>query len=315
MSGFEFLTIIIGFVFVVVVIYLAKGLVIVQQSESMVIERLGEYSRTLEQGLHLLIPFVDNARLFEVREKRGLEDGSVVVVPRMTKRIDRREQVLDLASVPVITRDNVTVSVDTAIYLQIIQPKDAVLSVANLFQAVETLAQTTLRSKVGEMELDKLLESRSEINSALTLVMDEVGNKWGCKVNRAEVQGIAVPHDVEESMRKQMAAERQRRATVTAAEGEKQAAIARAEGDKQAAVLRAQGQREAIRTLMDATKNSDSVNEKDIISYLLALDYIQTLPTIAKDGERVFLPYEATALLGSVGGIKDLFTVMSAPKG
>ena len=284
-------------------IFLAKGLVIVQQSEAMVIERLGEYSRTLEQGLHLLIPFIDQPRAIQMRRYQTI-DGVQVPITAETIRIDRREIVADFPKIPVITKDNVTVLVDAALYFQIITPKDAVLAVENLIQAIETLTQTSLRSKVGEMELDRLLESRSEINNALTLTLDEAGNKWGTKINRVEVQNIIVPEEVEQAMRKQMSAERERRATVTAAQGEKEAQINVAEGEKQAAILRAEGQRQAIRTIMEAT--GTTVKEEQILSYLIALEYMKTLPEIAKEGERVFLPYEASSLLGSIGSIKDL---------
>ena len=286
-----------------VAIFFIKGLVIVQQSEAMVIERLGQYSRTLDQGLHLLIPFIDRPRPIKMRRYQTL-DGQQLPVTQETIRVDRREIVADFPKIPVITKDNVTVLVDAALYFQIITPKDAVLAVENLIQAIETLTQTSLRSKVGEMELDKLLESRADINTALTLTLDEAGNKWGTKINRVEVQNIIVPEEVERAMRKQMTAERERRATVTTAQGQKEAQITVAEGEKQAAILRAEGQRKAIQTLMEAA--GSSIKEEQILSYLIALEYMKTLPDIAKQGERVFVPYEATALLGSIGSIKDL---------
>ncbi len=287
----------------IVAIFFIKGLVIVQQSEAMVIERLGQYSRTLDQGLHLLIPFVDRPRAIKMRRYQTIE-GQQLPVTLDTIRIDRREIVADFPKIPVITKDNVTVLVDAALYFQIITPKDAVLAVENLIQAIETLTQTSLRSKVGEMELDKLLESRADINTALTVTLDDAGNKWGTKINRVEVQNIIVPDEVERAMRKQMTAERERRATVTTAQGQKEAQIAVAEGEKQAAILRAEGQRKAIQTLMEAA--GSSIKEEQILSYLIALEYMKTLPDIAKEGERVFVPYEATALLGSIGSIKDL---------
>ncbi|MFT6913860.1 MAG: regulator of protease activity HflC (stomatin/prohibitin superfamily) [Motiliproteus sp.] len=286
-----------------VVIFFVRGLVIVQQSEAMVIERLGQYSRTLDQGLHLLIPFVDRPRAIKMRSYQTIE-GQQLQMTKNTIRIDRREVVADFPKIPVITKDNVTVLVDAALYFQIITPRDAVLAVENLVQAIETLTQTSLRSKVGEMELDKLLESRADINIGLTMILDEAGNKWGTKINRVEVQNIIVPEEVEQAMRKQMTAERERRATVTTAQGQKEAQIAVAEGEKQAAILRAEGQRKAIQTLMEAA--GSSIKEEQILSYLIALEYMKTLPDIAKNGERVFVPYEATALLGSIGSIKDL---------
>ncbi|OMH38365.1 stomatin [Motiliproteus sp. MSK22-1] len=299
-------TIIITVVAVVVVLFLVKGLVIVQQSEAMVIERLGQYNRTLDQGLHLLIPFFDKARSIQMRRYQNI-DGVQIPITTESVRIDRREMVADFPKIAVITKDNVTVLVDAALYFQVITPKDAVLSVENLVQAIETLTQTSLRSKVGELELDRLLGSRQEINIALTTTLDQAGDKWGTKINRVELQNIIVPDEVEQAMRKQMSAERERRATVTEAQGHKEAQINVAEGEKQAAILRAEGQRKAITTIMEAA--GETVKEEQILSYLIALEYMKTLPTIAKEGERVFLPYEASSLLGSIGSIKDLFPV------
>ncbi len=301
------ITVILAAVGLVVAIFLVKGLVIVQQSEAMVIERLGEYNRTLEQGLHLLIPFFDKARPIKMRRYQTI-DGAQVAVTVSTVRVDRREIVADFPKIAVITKDNVTVLVDAALYFQVITPRDAVLAVENLIQAIETLTQTSLRSKVGELELDRLLESRTEINTALTATLDEAGDKWGTKINRVEVQNIIVPEEVEQAMRKQMTAERERRATVTEAQGQKEAQINVAEGEKQAAILRAEGQRQAIRTILEAT--GETVKEEQILSYLIALEYMKTLPSIAKDGERVFLPYEASSLLASIGSIRDLMPTM-----
>lgn len=301
------ITVILAAVGLVVAIFLVKGLVIVQQSEAMVIERLGEYNRTLEQGLHLLIPFFDKARPIQMRRYQTI-DGAQVAVTVSTVRVDRREIVADFPKIAVITKDNVTVLVDAALYFQVITPRDAVLAVENLIQAIETLTQTSLRSKVGELELDRLLESRTEINTALTATLDEAGDKWGTKINRVEVQNIIVPEEVEQAMRKQMTAERERRATVTEAQGQKEAQINVAEGEKQAAILRAEGQRQAIRTILEAT--GETVKEEQILSYLIALEYMKTLPSIAKDGERVFLPYEASSLLASIGSIRDLMPTM-----
>ncbi len=301
------ITVILAAVGLVVAIFLVKGLVIVQQSEAMVIERLGEYNRTLEQGLHLLIPFFDKARPIQMRRYQTI-DGAQVAVTVSTVRVDRREIVADFPKIAVITKDNVTVLVDAALYFQVITPRDAVLAVENLIQAIETLTQTSLRSKVGELELDRLLESRTEINTALTATLDEAGDKWGTKINRVEVQNIIVPEEVEQAMRKQMTAERERRATVTEAQGQKEAQINVAEGEKQAAILRAEGQRQAIRTILEAT--GEAVKEEQILSYLIALEYMKTLPSIAKEGERVFLPYEASSLLASIGSIRDLMPTM-----
>jgi regulator of protease activity HflC (stomatin/prohibitin superfamily) len=181
---------------------------------------------------------------------------------------------------------------------------------------VEVLVKTTLRSVVGKMELDKLFESRAEVNNAIQAQMEEPASKWGVKLTRVEVQDISMPEEVEDAMRLQMAAERKRRATVTEAEGEKTAAIAKAQGqreaailnaqgDKESAILRAQGEQESIRLVLSAIGDSED-NKQTVIGYLLGQSYIKVLPNMAKDGERVFVPYESSALLGSMGMFRDL---------
>ena len=209
-----------------------------------------------------------------------------------------------------------TVKINGALYYQIIDPRRAVYEVANMSQAVEVLAKTTLRSVVGKMELDKLFESRSEVNNAIQAEMEEAASKWGVKLTRVEVQDISMPEEVEEAMRLQMAAERKRRATVTEAEGEKSAAIAmaqgqresailNAQGDKESAILRAQGEQESIRLVLSAMGDSEE-NKQTVIGYLLGQSYIKVLPNMAKEGERVFVPYESSALLGSMGMFREL---------
>jgi regulator of protease activity HflC (stomatin/prohibitin superfamily) len=216
--------------------------------------------------------------------------------------------VLDFPGQPMITADNVSVRINGALYFQITDPKKTVYEVENFMQAIEVLAKTSLRSEVGKMELDKLFESRAEINERLAAVMDEAGDKWGVKVNRVEIQDIEVPHDIEEAMHKQMSAERARRAVVTEASGAREAEIARAEGEKRAAILRAEGQRQAIQQVLSAAEGAD-LKASDVVSYLLALQYLETLPHIAKDGERVFIPYEATAIMSAMEAIKNVVPV------
>mgnify|MGYP003643740543 CR=1 FL=1 len=272
---------------------IAKGLVIVRQSEVMVIERLGSFNRILESGVNIIIPFVERPRAISMlRYVRMGEDYHPVMSDEI--RIDRRETVMDFPGQPVVTTDNVTVKINGALYYQIIDPRRAVYEVANMSQAVEVLAKTTLRSVVGKMELDKLFESRSEVNNAIQAEMEEAASKWGVKLTRVEVQDISMPEEVEEAMRLQMAAERKRRATVTEAEGEKSAAIAMA-----------QGQRESIRLVLSAMGDSEE-NKQTVIGYLLGQSYIKVLPNMAKEGERVFVPYESSALLGSMGMFREL---------
>jgi len=314
----QFLTpgLVISLIVVAIGIFIiTKGFVIVRQSEVMVIERLGSFNRILESGVNIIIPFIERPRAITmIRYLRSGEDYQAVMSDEA--RIDRRETVMDFPGQPVVTTDNVTVSINGALYYQIIDPRRAVYEVANMSQAVEVLAKTTLRSVVGKMELDKLFESRAEVNNAIQAEMEEPASKWGVKLTRVEVQDISMPEEVEEAMRLQMAAERKRRATVTEAEGEKTAAIAKAQGqreaailnaqgDKESAILRAQGEQESIRLVLSAIGDSED-NKQTVIGYLLGQSYIKVLPNMAKDGERVFVPYESSALLGSMGMFRDL---------
>lgn len=299
-----------------VIIFVIKGLMIVQQSEAVVIERLGSYHKTLQPGINWIIPFVDLPRSIKMRRYQVIKNEQVAVVVEET-RIDRRETVLDFPSQSVITGDNVSVTVNGALYFQVIDPERAVYQAENLVQAIEILAKTSLRSEVGKMELDKLFESRQEINDKLQIVMDEAGNKWGVKVTRVEIQDIDIPKDVEDAMRKQMTAERERRAMVLQASGEREAAIARAqgekesailvaEGDKTASILRAEGEREAINQIMLAAEGK--IDPQLVVGYLMGLEYLNTLPNIAKEGDRVFLPYESSNVLGAVGTLQQLLS-------
>ncbi|MDX1443405.1 MAG: SPFH domain-containing protein [Gammaproteobacteria bacterium] len=310
MEGMTFGTIILGALALLVIIVVIRGFKIVQQAESMVIERLGEYHRTLSPGINIIVPFFDVPR--PVARRRYMGDVSLV---EQATLIDMREALLDFPAQSAVTKDNVTVTVNGALYYQIVDPKQAVYAVDNLVLAIEVLAKTSLRNEIGKMDLDTLFESRDQINAALEAVLDQAGNKWGVKVTRVEIQDIDFPTEVEDAMRQQMIAEREKRAqilraeghreaAIREAEGERQAAIERAEGDKQAAILQAAGQQEAIDTILRA--GAERLQPKDVISYLVALEYMKTLPDIAKNGERVFLPYEASGLLSSVGSIGDL---------
>lgn len=308
-------TLIVALVFtVLILVFIVKGLMIVQQSEAVVIERLGSYRKTLSPGINWIIPFVDKPRSIKVRRYQAIGGESVAMVNEET-RIDRRETVLDFPGQSVVTADNVSVNVNGALYFQITDPERAVYQTENLIQAIEVLAKTSLRSEMGKMELDKLFESRQEINDKLQLVMDGAGNKWGVKVTRVEIQDIVIPAEVEDAMRKQMAAERERRALVLRASGEREAAIAKAEGEKrssilvaegnkEAAILMAEGQRQAIDQVLAA--GQEKLDPQLVVGYLLGLEYLKALPDIAKEGDRVFLPYEASNVLGAVGSIEAL---------
>ena len=286
---------------VLLIAILVKGLVIVPQRHAMVIERLGRYHRTLEAGLNLIIPILDRPRPITIVRYR---DNQKTIDTE--KQIDLREVVLDFPKQEVITRDNVGVRIDGVLYYQIMDAQAAIYGAENLVLAVQTLAQTSLRSEIGRMELDQIFESRQEINGRLQATMDEAGNKWGVKVNRVEIRDIDIPDDIREAMNKQMAAERARRAEVREAEGYKQAEILKAEGDKEAAVQRAEGEKRAIKQILEAADDADGLESRDAMRYLIAQGYIEVLPKVAQDGERVFLPLEVTSLMGSVGGIREL---------
>src|SRR5689334_7725684 len=214
--------IVIIIVAVIVLVTLARTIRIVPQAQAGVVERLGRYSRTLTPGLTLVVPFVDRVRTI----------------------IDLREQVVSFPPQPVITEDNLVVNIDSVIYFQVTDAKAATYEIANYIQAIEQLTVTTLRNVIGGIALEKTLTSRDEINTQLRGVLDEATGKWGIRVNRVEIKAIDPPASIQESMEKQMRADREKRATVLNAEGQKQAAILAAEGEQQAAVLRAKGQRD-----------------------------------------------------------------------
>lgn len=302
-------------VVVIGVVIIAKGLMIVRQSEAVVVERLGSFNRVLESGINIIIPFIEKPRSITMIRYQKSND-TYVAITREETRIDRRETVMDFPGQPVVTTDNVTVRINGALYYTVVMPERAVYEVENMSQAVEVLAKTTLRSVVGKMELDKLFESRAEVNNQIQATMEEPASKWGINITRVEVQDIEMPQEVESAMRLQMAAERKRRATVTEAEGEKSAAIAKAqgqressilnaEGDRESAILRAQGEKESISLVLSALGDDDE-HKRTVVGYLLGQSYIKSLPNMAKDGERVFVPYESSALLGSMGMFREM---------
>ncbi|MEZ5184508.1 MAG: SPFH domain-containing protein [Candidatus Nanopelagicales bacterium] len=269
------------------IITAAKTVRIVPQAQAQVVERLGRYSRTLNAGLHILVPFVD----------------------RITSKLDLREQVVTFQPQPVITEDNLVVSIDSVIYFQVTDPKAATYEIQNYIWGVEQLTVTTLRNVVGSMDLEATLTSRDQINSQLRGVLDEATGKWGIRVNRVELKAIDPPPSVQESMEKQMRAERDRRAAILTAEGvkqsqiltaqgEQQAAILRAEGEKQSAVLRATGEAEAVQKVFDA------IHQADPDPKLLAYQYLQALPQIAAgQANKVWVvPAELTQALGNFSG-------------
>lgn len=302
-----------------VVIFLMKTLIIVPQSETRIIERLGKYYATLSPGVNIIIPFIDRAKPVIVTNR-----GRYVY----SSTIDLREQVYDFDRQNVITKDNIQMQINALLYFQIVDPFKSVYEIDNLPNAIEKLTQTTLRNIIGEMELDQTLTSRDTINTKLRAVLDDATNKWGVKVNRVELQDIMPPESVLQAMEKQMQAERNKRATILNSEADKQQAILHAEGDKLAminraeadkeqAILRAEGEAQARIRRAEAEaiaiqKITDAVGKStNPANYLLAQKYIQMMEQLAKGDKTktVYLPYEATNLMGSIGGIKELFKI------
>ena len=310
----------------IAVIYVLKGFKIVPQSETRVVERLGRYDRTLQSGINFIFPIIDRARKVVQRDEIKYADGSKSVVMRTTSRIDLREQVYDFDKQSVITKDNVTTTINALLYFQIVDPVKSVYEIDNLPNAIEKLTQTTLRNVIGELELDETLTSRDTINSKLRIVLDEATNKWGVKVNRVELQDITPPESVRRAMEQQMQAERERRAKVLEAKGHKEAMILQSEGEKesqinqaeaerQTQILRAQGEAdakilqasaeaEAIRKVAEAITESKT----DPATYMLLMKYVETLKEIGagEQSKTVFLPFEASNLVGALGSLTEL---------
>ncbi len=308
--------IIVAAVAVFIIILVVKGFKIVPQAETMVIERLGRYNRTLESGINIIWPIVEKPRRMEWRFTKSDSQGNKVIVARETYRIDLRETVFDFPRQNVITKDNVALQIDALIYFQIVDPKRAVYEVANLPEAIEKLTKTTLRNVLGELDLDESLASRDTINTRLTTILDQSTDKWGVKVTRVELQDILPPKDIRQAMEKQMRAERDRRAAILEAEGEKQSAILRAEGEKQSAIRSAEGEAEARMKVAEGEAEairrvtaSVSASGGDPINYLIAIRYIDALVHMfqGNDSKVIYMPFEATGLLSSIGGIKDMF--------
>src|SRR6266511_3250457 len=260
-----------------VLLTLGRTIRIVPQARAGVVERLGRYSRTLSPGLAIVVPFIDRVR----------------------DMMDLREQVVSFDPQPVITEDNLVVSIDTVIYFQVTDAKAATYEIANYIQGIEQLTVTTLRNVIGGMALEKTLASRDEINNQLRGVLDEATGKWGIRVNRVELKAIDPPGTIKEAMEKQMRADRDKRAAILNAEGVKQSAILRAEGERQAKILSAEGQSKAIETIFRA------IHEGDADPKLLAYQYLQMLPQIAQgESNKVWIiPSEFTQALGQLGSV------------
>ncbi|WP_414696444.1 SPFH domain-containing protein [Pengzhenrongella sp.] len=275
--------IVLGLLLILVIVAIVRSVRIVPQAVALVIERLGRYSRTLEPGLHLLIPFVDRVRA----------------------GVDMREQVVSFPPQPVITSDNLVVGIDTVLYFQVTDPKSAVYEIANYITGIEQLTVTTLRNVIGSMDLEQTLTSRDQINGRLSGVLDEATGKWGIRVNRVELKSIDPPQSIQGSMEQQMRAERDRRAAILTAEGVKQSQILTAEGDKQGAILRAEGSAQAAILHAEGEARAilqvfDAVHRGDADPKLLAYQYLQMLPKLASTpANKVWvIPSELTGALG-----------------
>lgn len=293
--GLSFGAIVAGIFVVFMIVVMLRSVRIISQSETAVVERLGRYSRTLTPGLTVIVPFLDKVK----------------------QKIDMREQVVSFPPQPVITEDNLVVSIDSVIYYQVTDPKAATYEIANPLLGIEQLTVTTLRNVIGAMDLEATLTSRDQINSQLRSVLDEATGKWGIRVNRVELKAIDPPNSVQESMEKQMRAERDRRAAILLAEGQKQSeilnaegaqrsAILRAEGEKQAAILRAEGEAAALKTVVDM------IHESGVDDKVLAYQYLMTLPDIA-NGQSSKVWIIPAELSGALAAFSEAFDKDKSP--
>ena len=294
---------------VVIFILAAKGVRVVRPFEKGVVERLGRYLRTANSGITIIIPFLDTMH-----------------------KVEMREQVVDVPPQEVITRDNVVVTVDAVVYFEATDPVKLKYNVVNFYMAATKLAQTNLRNVIGEMALDETLTSRERINARLREILDDATDKWGTRVVRVEIQRIEPPADVTQAMHRQMKAEREKRATILEAEGQKQAAIEMATGQRQAQILKAEGEAAAIKTVADATRYREitvaegqakaietvygAIHEGRPTNDLIAIKYLEALQAVANGkATKIFLPMEMAGVMGSIGGIAELFRADGAAGG
>jgi len=302
------------FLGVLVFIVASFTIKIVHQSRVGIIERLGKYHAKAERGINILIPFIDSMRAM----------------------IDLREQVVDFPPQGVITKDNVTIQIDTVVYFQVTDPVSYTYEISNPVWAIENLTATTLRNIIGEMELDETLTSRDVINTRLRAVLDEATDKWGIKVNRVELKNIIPPRDIQEAMEKQMRAEREKRKAILEAEGEKASAILKAEGAKQAAILNAEAEREASIRRAEGTRQSQileaqgeaeailavqnakaegiklvykAIKDSEPTKELVAIRSLEALEKVAEgQATKIIVPTESAGMLGALAGAKEIFT-------
>ena len=293
--------IILGVILILLILFAVASIKIVKQSEVYIIERLGKFNKVADAGLTVIIPFIDRVR-------------SVVSL---------KQQTMDIPPQGVITKDNVTLTIDTVVFYQITDPAKAVYEIQNLKKGIEYLAVTTIRDIIGKMDLDETFSSRDSINQELRIALDEATDKWGCKVDRVEIQDINPPEDIRDTMEKEMNAERnkralileseaQRQSAITIAEGKKQAAILEAEAEKEAKIRKAAGEAQAIKEVAEAKAQEiamvyEAIKKSDPDEKLVQLKSLEALEKVA-DGEanKVFIPFEATSALGSLGAVTEV---------
>ena len=288
--------VLIAVVLIVLLSLIVSNIAVVQQSRAYVIERLGAFQTVWGVGLHFKIPFID----------------------RIARRVSLKEQVLDYPPQPVITKDNVTMQIDTVVYFQITDPKLYAYGVEQPMAAMETLTATTLRNIIGDLELDQTLTSRDVVNTKMRAILDEATDPWGIKVNRVELKNILPPQDIQNSMEKQMKAERDRRqailqaegqkkSAILIAEGEKESAILRADAEKQAAILKAEGEAQAIRTVQQALADSlQMLNEKAPNDQVIKLKSIQAMEKVAEGkATKIIIPSQMQGMVGLANGLVE----------
>lgn len=291
------IAIVTGVVLALLIILIISGIRIVRQAEAAVVERFGAYSRTLDVGIHIVVPFID-------------------IVAR---KVSLKENLIDFAPQPVITKDNVTMMIDSVLYFQITDPKLYTYGVANPIGAIENLTATTLRNLIGQLELDETLTSRDLINTKMREILDEATDPWGIKVNRVEVKNIQPPRDIQDAMEKQMRAEREKRESILKAEGEKQAAILVAEGEKEAAILRAEAKKQteiklaegkafAIKAMQEAeAAGIQMIKDAGADPNVIALKGFEALVKMADSpSTKLIIPSELQGLAGLAASVKDL---------
>ena len=288
---------------IIILIIAAMSIKIVKQSEVYIIERLGKFYKVADAGLTIIVPFLDHVR-------------SVVSL---------KQQTMDVPPQGVITKDNVTITIDTVVFYQITDPAKAVYEIQSLKKGIEYLAITTIRDIIGKMNLDETFSSRDGINNKLRIVLDEATDRWGCKIDRVEIKDINPPADIRDAMEKEMNAERnkramileseaQRQSAITIAEGKKQAAILEAEADKESRIRRAVGEAQAIKEVAEAKAKEiqmvyDAMKKADPNDKLVQLKSLEALEEVAKgDANKVFIPFEATSALSSLGAMKEIVT-------